>query len=235
MNRNPYDVFTENADYQAWTAKHGADYQFGLTNTSASAPAIGGSYRPATFDLSHDSSGQPYFKEGSFREFRLGMIVAIFGPIGALAGYNAFHKRGMTKLQAAAHGVYCALRWKVWAWTAFQVTFFAAWWSLYASWQATGWDKVALIQNADGTISRYAYTLTQNNFFTVSLVLASLAAFIPAVGVTYCQMIDESMFRKRLAYRLMLPAYRALGGVPWYILHMVSLLPFIMMAVKYNI
>jgi hypothetical protein len=190
------------------------------------SPSILPTNRPATFDF-RQSNGQSYITPGAFREFRLRMIFMIFGMLGALAGYNAYRKLGLSKVQATIHGTYCAMRWKVWAWTAFQFTALTVIWIFWAYLQQRG----ALVGYTDGV----AVYDPQDNSFTIMLLLINLAIFIPAVGVTYCQNIDESLFRKRLAYRLLLPFHRTMGRTPWFFLHTVSLLPLIVMAMKYNI
>ena len=167
-----------------------------------------------------------YFTEGSFHRARLGFITAVFAPLGALAGWNA-RKRGFSKFEAAMHGAYCAMRWKVWAFTTFvwlASTLMWLWWAGVQSQPVQLQDNVSFASWGRG----------QNNSFTTLLVLVNLLTFLPAVLVTYCQNIDESMFKRRFVYRLLRPFHKIIGRTPWMILHTVVLLPFFVMAIKYN-
>ena len=182
--------------------------------------------RPGSYDLDLDS----YFTPGSFRRARLGFIAATFGTLGAFAGYNAY-ERGASKLQATAHGAYCAMRWKVWAFTAFLWTATTMIWLMWSGVQGT---PPPTTTGAGRPLGFQAWGNGQDNSFTFSLVLVNLLTFLPAVAVTYCQNVDESMFKRRFVYRALGPFRKLFGRMPWMVLHSVVLIPFFLMAIKYN-
>jgi ABC-type methionine transport system permease subunit len=47
----------------------------------------------------------------------------------------------------------------------------------------------------------------------------------PALAVAYCQLVDKSMFKHRIAYRIISPVHKMLGRCPWVVLISLVLLP----------
>jgi hypothetical protein len=183
--------------------------------------------------------GEDY--EGMGRRFN----VAVFGSIGALAGWK-FYERWKSPYTSAAellgasmrHGAIMAIRWKAWTVT-------AVWWLITTPvWivLASGILDTALDEHSDGwatTVPPKDIDVTGPWFHgSLALVWAILALHVVigffAIGVTYNRHIRESEFKQRWFFRMMAPLEPLVERIDWKILTSLVVVPVALAIVSYN-
>jgi hypothetical protein len=176
----------------------------------------------------------PLFREESIDEYRQHKTEAnalVYGTIGYLAGRN-FYRRYQGRVIPAAllgasirHGALCAIRWKIWAFTVLTWTFL----TLFLTACAVGWidmtledlrlgRNVSMIEYWFGTITNARLTL-----------LLHLILGVFSVGTTYVQCVRLSGFKRRRFYWVMWPFEAVVRRIPWFLLHTLVVIPFIIM------
>ena len=175
----------------------------------------------------------PLFREESLDEARgSGRFVSAiaYGTIGWLAGRNFYRRyqgRGLSPetLTGAAirHGVLCAIRWKIWVFTALTWTVLTAFMVLCV----TGildfnFDDIARVR----PVSTIEYWFGSQVYAWLTLALhVGLGVF--TVGATYVQCVRLSEFKKRRFYFVMWPFEAVVRWIPWFLLHSPVVLPII--------
>lgn len=152
------------------------------------------------------NGGRPYFTPGAFKDARAGWTTAIYGPCLWIIAKNWYAATDDMWVAAKKAVIYSAA-WKAWGFGVF-MWFFNNWWiKTWSHGIETGRYDPAL----DGALNWMSFF---NLFF---LPVALLAA--------YRQLIDKSLMKRRLAYRIAAPIDKVLWWVPWPVLINVALLP----------
>ena len=138
------------------------------------------------------------FEPGAWNGLRIGLIACWIGPIMYKA-YGHARDAGADKMNAAGHALYCGIRWKAWGFT-------WIYWFLTQFWFFR-WFMAS------------EYELPNKMWYLNNGVA------IVALGVTFAQNVEVSMFRKRVLYKLVWPFHKLLGWMPWYVLNTTILIP----------
>jgi hypothetical protein len=156
---------------------------------------------------------QPYFTPGAFRAFRAAIWTMIFGPIMLRIGRNWYERTGDWQY-ALGKATLLSAMWKVWG-TA------CVWW-LAVSWCIGNPDDNWFTRLHDQTTG-----LPVPNNPTVIHWCWMMQVFVvlPALAIAYCQLVDKSLFKHRIAYRFIAPVHKMLGRCPWIVLISLVLLP----------
>lgn len=186
-----------------------------------------------------------YFHGEDYKGDGVRLNAAIFGSIGALAGWK-FYERWKSPYVTTAellgasirHGALMAIRWKAWFAT-------CLWWLITTPvWLVLASGILDTAFDDDPTNWAYQYPPTDVNitgswfhgFLPMVWGLFALHIVIGffAIGVTYNRHIRESEFKQRWFFRQMAPLEPLVERIDWKILTSLVVVPVALAIVSYN-
>jgi hypothetical protein len=187
----------------------------------------------------------PYFDPNDLsQKFHAGNAI-IFGGLGALAGRNLY-RQGAPMAVAALHGVYCAMRWRIWAVTVMLWVSFGIWMALDSTMVVDKWLFYEPPSFDNGYVGFWDYG-SANNIFRSMIMLRPFDLTTPrllwclnmviglfSVGLTYNRCVQECFFKRRMLYKVLAPIEWATHWIPWWVLHSLAVVAPLMPIILYN-
>lgn len=152
------------------------------------------------------NGGTPYFQPGEFKDFRAGLTTLIWGPVMWRIGTNWYAKTNDWE-KSLWKAIYWSAAWKAWGFAVF-AWFFNNWW--IGTWY--GGVKNGSYDPDLGPVLQWMGVF---NYLVLPCFL--LAA--------YRKLIDASLFKERIAYRIAKPFNKVFGRLPWWALIWTALMP----------
>jgi hypothetical protein len=156
---------------------------------------------------------------GSFKAARGGLWTAIFGPILYRITLNWHQATGDWAL-AVKKGIYISALWKAWSFGCL-VSFVT--YGVLGQW-AKMLDGERPISSVDQMMQGNGVDPSGRGVMTLMMLL-NFTLVPVALGAMYCQLVDRSLFRHRILYRIMRPVHKFTHRIPWPVLLMAPLVP----------
>jgi hypothetical protein len=160
-----------------------------------------------------------YMTPGAFKAARGGLWTMIFGPILYNIARNWYQKTGNWQL-ALKRAIYLSSVWKAWS-------FGCLWWfvtyGILGQW-AKMLDGERPIPAVDQMMQGSSVDPSGRSVM-LAMMFLNFTLVPVALGAMYCQLVDRSLFRHRILYRIFRPVHAITRRIPWPMLLMVTLVP----------
>lgn len=195
--------------------------------------------------VSPDYQRKPYIDGHDVSQVAHATNAIVFGGLGVMAGRNLY-QRGGTVIEAGFHGAYCAMRWKIWAVSAFVWVFFGTWMALNSTNLVDRWlyyEQPADFNGYHGSwvedgsrnflrsfLNMRAYDLTTPRLLW--LLNFVLGGFV--LAVMYNRNVQECFFKRRWLYKVVNPVEWATRWMPWWVVTSLIVVAPVLPYILYN-
>jgi hypothetical protein len=154
---------------------------------------------------------------GSFRNGRMALWSVMYGKIVFLIYRNWFQATGDRK-RAIHKAIYLSAVWKAWTFAAFV-------------WVITvivcgQWAKMLNNDEVIPMLSGYDPVDQSGKPVCTAMILIDFFVIPFFMGTAYVELVERSLFKHRIFYKVFKPVHRVLGWIPWPVLIMTVLIPF---------